>query len=106
MRTRSLVRPNNRVQLRECALRTGISLTHLASRTDQDPGDFRVPTMRSALQDVAELTGGRKWVRMYDVLEKTMRDATGIEPNLDFPTGPTYYMMGFDIEVFTDGAVP
>lgn len=64
-------------------------------------GDSRVPTMRKAFQDVAEVTDGRKWVRMYDVLERTMNDATGIEPNLDFPTGPTYYLMGFDIELFT-----
>jgi 2-methylcitrate synthase len=24
-----------------------------------------------------------------------------IHPNLDFPAGPTYYMMGFDIPMFT-----
>ena len=27
--------------------------------------------------------------------------ATGIKPNLDFPTGPAYYLMGFDIPSFT-----
>lgn len=64
-------------------------------------GDSRVPTMKQAFLGVAGRTGGEKWVRMYDVLEKTMADATGIEPNLDFPTGPTYYLMGFDIEMFT-----
>lgn len=64
-------------------------------------GDSRVPTMRQAFQGVAEVTDGRKWVRMYDVLERTMKQHTGILPNLDFPTGPTYYLMGFDIEVFT-----
>ena len=25
----------------------------------------------------------------------------GIKPNLDFPTGPAYHLMGFDIEMFT-----
>ncbi|NLV78755.1 MAG: bifunctional 2-methylcitrate synthase/citrate synthase [Rhodococcus sp.] len=64
-------------------------------------GDSRVPTMKKAFCDVAAHTGGEKWVRMYDILEKTMGDATGIRPNLDFPTGPAYYLMGFDIEVFT-----
>ncbi|NLU61552.1 bifunctional 2-methylcitrate synthase/citrate synthase [Rhodococcus sp. HNM0563] len=64
-------------------------------------GDSRVPTMRQAFRDVAAHTDGDKWVRMYDILEKTMADATGIKPNLDFPTGPAYYLMGFDIEVFT-----
>ncbi|OZD01383.1 2-methylcitrate synthase [Rhodococcus sp. 06-235-1A] len=64
-------------------------------------GDSRVPTMNAAFRDVATVTGGDKWVRMYDILEKTMNDATGIKPNLDFPTGPAYYLMGFDIDVFT-----
>ena len=28
-------------------------------------------------------------------------DANGIKPNLDFPTGPAYHLMGFDIGCFT-----
>lgn len=64
-------------------------------------GDSRVPTMRKAFLDVAAHTGGEKWVQIYEILERTMNEATGIKPNLDFPTGPAYYLMGFDIEVFT-----
>ncbi|WP_433576221.1 bifunctional 2-methylcitrate synthase/citrate synthase [Nocardia brasiliensis] len=64
-------------------------------------GDSRVPTMKQALLDVAAVTDGRKWVQMYEILEHTMNEATGIKPNLDFPTGPAYYLLGFDIEVFT-----
>lgn len=64
-------------------------------------GDSRVPTMRGAFLDVAAHTDGAKWVEMYDILERTMGAATGIKPNLDFPTGPAYHLMGFDIEVFT-----
>ncbi len=64
-------------------------------------GDSRVPTMKKALLDIAAATGGQKWVEVYEILERTMNEATGIEPNLDFPTGPAYYLLGFDIEVFT-----
>ncbi|MGV9412502.1 bifunctional 2-methylcitrate synthase/citrate synthase [Nocardia sp. NPDC003693] len=64
-------------------------------------GDSRVPTMKQAFLDVAAVTDGAKWVEMYEILEKTMTEATGIKPNLDFPTGPAYYLLGFDIEVFT-----
>ncbi|QKT10249.1 bifunctional 2-methylcitrate synthase/citrate synthase [Rhodococcus sp. W8901] len=64
-------------------------------------GDSRVPTMRQAFFDVAAKTDGEKWVQMYEILERTMNEATGLEPNLDFPTRPAYYLMGFDIEVFT-----
>ncbi|MBL1080315.1 bifunctional 2-methylcitrate synthase/citrate synthase [Nocardia sp. 2] len=64
-------------------------------------GDSRVPTMKKAFLDVAAVTDGAKWVQMYEILEQTMTEATGIKPNLDFPTGPAYYLLGFDIEVFT-----
>ncbi|WP_040838220.1 bifunctional 2-methylcitrate synthase/citrate synthase [Nocardia brevicatena] len=64
-------------------------------------GDSRVPTMKKAFLDIAAATDGQKWVRMYDILERTMAEVTGIEPNLDFPTGPAYYLLGFDIEAFT-----
>ncbi|WP_327144214.1 bifunctional 2-methylcitrate synthase/citrate synthase [Nocardia sp. NBC_01327] len=64
-------------------------------------GDSRVPTMKKAFVDIAAATEGQKWVRMYENLERTMNEATGIKPNLDFPTGPAYYLLGFDIEMFT-----
>ncbi|WP_225727913.1 MULTISPECIES: bifunctional 2-methylcitrate synthase/citrate synthase [unclassified Nocardia] len=64
-------------------------------------GDSRVPIMKRALDDIAAATGGQRWVRMYEILERTMFEATGIKPNVDFPTGPAYYLLGFDIELFT-----
>ena len=30
-----------------------------------------------------------------------MAELKGIHPNLDFPAGPTYHLMGFDIPMFT-----
>lgn len=40
---------------------------------------------------------------MYDVMAKTMEENTSIKikPNLDFPAGPAYHILGFDIEFFT-----
>ncbi|WP_280256456.1 bifunctional 2-methylcitrate synthase/citrate synthase [Nocardia wallacei] len=64
-------------------------------------GDSRVPTMVAALTEVAEVTGGHEWLRMYTELAAAMAEETGIEPNLDFPAGPAYYLMGFDIDMFT-----
>jgi citrate synthase len=63
--------------------------------------DSRVPTMKAAFLKMAELTDGQKWVAMYDELEKAMFEEKGIWPNLDFPAGPAYYLMGFDIPMFT-----
>ena len=64
-------------------------------------GDSRVPTMKEALIRVAEARNGQRWLDIYNVLEKEMFAATAILPNLDFPTGPAYYLMGFDIPSFT-----
>ncbi|OBA82020.1 citrate synthase/methylcitrate synthase [Mycobacterium sp. 1164966.3] len=64
-------------------------------------GDSRVPTMKKALAGVAAVREGQRWLKVYDVLESEMFEATGIKPNLDFPTGPAYYLMGFDIPCFT-----
>lgn len=64
-------------------------------------GDSRVPTMKEALKRVAAARDGQKWLDIYEVLEKGMAEANGIKPNLDFPTGPAYYLMGFDIGIFT-----
>lgn len=64
-------------------------------------GDSRVPSMKQAFMDVAKLKEGQKWVQIYEILEKVMIEKKNIYPNLDFPTGPTYYLMGFDIDFFT-----
>jgi citrate synthase len=64
-------------------------------------GDSRVPTMKAALGRVAAERDGQRWLEMYQILEDEMYAATKIKPNLDFPTGPAYYLMGFDIPVFT-----
>ncbi len=65
-------------------------------------GDSRVPTMKAAFLRMAAITeGGERWVRMYDALEQAMAEAKQIKPNLDFPAGPSYYLMGFDIPMFT-----
>ncbi|WOC11189.1 bifunctional 2-methylcitrate synthase/citrate synthase [Gordonia sp. MP11Mi] len=64
-------------------------------------GDSRVPTMYDALVEVSEHLGRDKWLRIYTELEDEMSSRTGILPNLDFPTGPAYHLMGFDIGAFT-----
>ncbi len=38
---------------------------------------------------------------VYAHLERAMRDSKGLYPNLDYATGPAYYLMGFDIPTFT-----
>lgn len=64
-------------------------------------GDSRVPTMKIYARKMAQFTGESKWLDMEDILESVMVEQKKIHPNLDFPSGPAYYMMGFDIDMFT-----
>ena len=64
-------------------------------------GDSRVPTMKHYMFKVAKLLKKEKYTRMYEILEKVMIDKKNIHPNVDFPCGPTYYMMGIDIDFYT-----
>jgi 2-methylcitrate synthase len=57
--------------------------------------------MKKYAQVMADVTGQHKWMKMYNSLEKVMVEKKKIYPNLDFPAGPAYYMMGFDIDFFT-----
>ena len=64
-------------------------------------GDSRVPTMKHYMFKVAKLLKKEKHTKMYEILEKVMLDKKNIHPNVDFPCGPTYYMMGIDIDFYT-----
>jgi citrate synthase len=65
-------------------------------------GDSRVPTMRASLEVLADKSDdGRRLMAVYDRLETAMRESKGLYPNLDYATGPAYYLMGFDIPTFT-----
>ncbi|PPH25679.1 2-methylcitrate synthase [Rathayibacter rathayi] len=64
-------------------------------------GDSRVPTMDAALRRLAEHEGAAELMELYDALAEAMAQRTGILPNLDYPSGPAYRLMGFDTETFT-----
>ena len=64
-------------------------------------GDSRVPTMREYFGKVAKIKKDTKFEKIYDIVEKVMIDRKNIYPNVDYPTGPTYHLMGFDTDFFT-----
>ena len=64
-------------------------------------GDSRVPTMKHYLFKVARLLNKEKYTKIYETLSKTMIERKNIHPNVDFPCGPLYYMMGIDIDFYT-----
>ena len=64
-------------------------------------GDSRVPTMTKYYYKTAEFYKNEKFPKISKILEETMIKEKNIFPNLDFPSGPTYYLMGFDVNFFT-----
>jgi len=64
-------------------------------------GDSRVPTMKKYYLKVAELLNEKKLPKISQIIEDTMLEKKNIHPNVDFPTGPTYHLMGFDTDFFT-----
>jgi citrate synthase/2-methylcitrate synthase len=64
-------------------------------------GDSRVPTMKAALDKMIAHFGRPELLGLYNGLESAMDEAKGIKPNLDYPAGPTYHLMGFDTNMFT-----
>ena len=45
--------------------------------------------------------GDRREMETSRILAAEMLKAKNIHPNLDFPTGPAYYLMGWEIPLFT-----
>ena len=64
-------------------------------------GDSRVPSMKKYFLKVAKIKKDKRLYKIYEILEKEMIERKNIYPNLDFPTGPTYHLMGFDTDFFT-----
>ena len=64
-------------------------------------GDSRVPTMKAALDTLIVEYDAQPLAELYDTLEAAMDEAKNIKPNLDYPSGPAYSLIGYDTEMFT-----
>ena len=64
-------------------------------------GDSRVPTMKAALDTLVEHYDRPDVLDLYTTLEDEFVSRKGIYPNLDYPSGPAYNLIGFDTLTFT-----
>ena len=64
-------------------------------------GDSRVPTMEKYFQQVSKIKNDKKFHKIYYIVKKVMIERKDIHPNVDYPTGPAYHLMGFDTDFFT-----
>jgi len=64
-------------------------------------GDSRVPTMEAAMKRLIAEHDAQDMLALYETLQSAMDDRKGIKPNLDYPSGPAYRLLGFDTPTFT-----
>ncbi len=92
--------PNNAEAWLEDALANKKKIMGFGHRVYKN-GDSRVPTMKKALDTLAEHYGKPEVIEMYDALDSAMNSRKSIKPNLDYPSGPAYNLIGFDTTMFT-----
>jgi len=64
-------------------------------------GDSRVPTMQAAMTRLIAEHHADDMLALYQNLAAAMDERKGIKPNLDYPSGPAYHLLGFDTLTFT-----
>jgi citrate synthase len=64
-------------------------------------GDSRAFYMSKIAKEIGQRKGNPKWGDIADILEKVMLDEKNIYPNVDFPTGYAYYLLGIPINLYT-----
>ena len=57
--------------------------------------------MEKCFRQVAKIKKDKKLEKIYDIIAKVILEKKNIYPNVDYPTGPMYHLMGFDTDFFT-----
>ncbi|PSQ94787.1 MAG: citrate synthase [Bacteroidetes bacterium SW_11_64_17] len=63
--------------------------------------DPRAAILRDMVKDLSEEAGEMKWYEYTTAIHETVEAETGIDPNVDFFSGSTYYQLGLDPDLFT-----
>lgn len=64
-------------------------------------GDSRAMWLTPKAKELGQRKGNTTWGEIADTLENVMLTEKGLYPNVDFPAGYTYYLMGIPIELYT-----
>lgn len=64
-------------------------------------GDSRTQLMKDLGLTLAKKMNQPKWHQMSDTIEHVMAREKNLHPNLDFPAGPFYYLLGLPITMYT-----
>ena len=63
--------------------------------------DPRAAILRDMVKELSEKEGDMKWYEYSMAVLETMKEETGIDPNVDFFSASTYYQLGLDPDLFT-----
>ncbi len=63
--------------------------------------DPRATWLRKFSEQMGGVTGETKWFEMSKKLEDLMKEKKGMNPNVDFYSASTYYMMGIPLDLYT-----
>jgi citrate synthase len=63
--------------------------------------DPRAAILRDLVKELSEKEGDMKWYEYSMAVLETMKEETGIDPNVDFFSASTYYQLGLDPDLFT-----
>jgi citrate synthase len=63
--------------------------------------DPRAAILREMVEELSEEQDQRKWFDYSTEIMETMKEERNIDPNVDFFSASTYYMLGLDPDLFT-----
>lgn len=64
-------------------------------------GDHRAHILERELRKLAQAKGQQKWMDIYDAIKDPMVNEKRIFPNVDYPCGLTYYLLGLPLDLYT-----
>lgn len=64
-------------------------------------GDHRARILERELRTLAASLGAHEWMAIYDAIKDPMVNEKKIYPNLDYPCGLTYYLLGLPLDLYT-----
>lgn len=63
--------------------------------------DSRAGIMGHLGKEAARRSGNEKWAEIADIVERQLKEAKNLFPNVDFPAAYAYYSLGIPIPLFT-----
>lgn len=64
-------------------------------------GDQRARILKELMEQLSERWGEPRWAQISQTIETVMEREKHLFPNVDFACGPTYYLLGIPMELYT-----